>query len=65
MDDLFRKNIFMLESNYAEIDMPDNLNEIKKEIVLIIKKNNLSLSQSAMIFDFVIKNLGCTPINEL
>lgn len=63
--DLIYKNIFALESNYSNIDMHKNFKEIEKEIISIVKKNNLSLSQSAMVFNSIIKKLGNTPINEL
>lgn len=63
--DLIYKNIFTLESNYSNIDMHKNFKEIEKEIISIVKKNNLSLSQSAMVFNSIIKKLGNTPINEL
>lgn len=58
-------NIFTLTSNLTDIDKPNNFDDIRKEIISIIKKNNLSLSQSAMIFNSIIKKLGNTPINEL
>lgn len=63
--DFVYNNIFTLNSNAAYIDKPNNCDEIQKEIISIIKKNNLSMSQSAMIFNSVIKQLGNTPINEL
>ncbi|HAU85940.1 MAG TPA: hypothetical protein DCW90_10685 [Lachnospiraceae bacterium] len=62
--DLIYNNIFTL-SKGDMLDIPDNKEEIQKEIISIIKKNNLSLTQSAMIFNSIIKKLGNTPINEL
>ena len=61
--DFVYNNIFTL--NTTCIDRPNNFKEIQKEIISIIKKNNLSMSQSAMILNSVIKELGNTPINEL
>ena len=55
--DLIYKNIFALESNYSNIDMHKNFKEIEKEIISIVKKNNLSLSQSAMVFNSIIKKI--------
>lgn len=63
--DFVYNNIFTLNSNVACIDKPNNFEEIQKEIISIIKKNNLSMSQSAMILNSVIKQLGNMPINEL
>lgn len=60
--DLIYNNVYTLERS---LDVPDNIDEIKKEIISVVKKNNLSLSQSAMVFNSVIKKLGNTPINEL
>lgn len=62
--DLIYNNIFTL-SKGDMLDIPDNKEEIQKEIISIIKKNNLSLTQSAMIFNSIVKKLGNTPINEL
>ncbi len=62
--DLIYNNIFTL-SKGDMLDIPNNKEEIQKEIISIIKKNNLSLTQSAMIFNSIIKKLGNTPINEL
>lgn len=62
--DLIYNNIFTL-SKCDMLDIPNNKEEIQKEIISIIKKNNLSLSQSSMIFNSIIKKLGNTPINEL
>lgn len=62
--DLIYNNIFTL-SKGDMLDIPDNKEEIQKEIISIVKKNNLSLTQSAMIFNSIIKKLGNTPINEL
>lgn len=58
-------NIYGLESDISTIIMPVGFEKIRKEIISIIKENNLSLSQSAMIFNSIIKKLGNTPINEL
>ena len=58
-------NIYGLESDISTIIKPVNFEKIRKEIISIIKENNLSLSQSAMIFNSIIKKLGNTPINEL
>lgn len=63
--DFIYNNIFTLSSNAAYIDKPNNFEEIQKEIISIIKKNNLSMSQSAMIFNSIVKQLGNTPINKL
>lgn len=62
--DLIYNNIFTL-SKGDMLDIPNNKEEIQKEIISIIKKNNLSLSQSALVFNSIIKKLGNTPINEL
>ena len=62
--DLIYYNIFTL-SKGDMLDIPNNKEEIQKEIISIIKKNNLSLTQSAMIFNSIIKKLGNTPINKL
>lgn len=62
--DLIYNNIFTLSKGDV-LDIPNNKEEIQKEIISIIKKNNLSLTQSAMIFNSIIKKLGNTPINEL
>ena len=62
--DLIHNNIFTLSKGDV-LDIPNNKEEIQKEIISIIKKNNLSLTQSAMIFNSIIKKLGNTPINEL
>ena len=62
--DLIYNNIFTLSKGDV-LDIPNNKEEIQKEIISIIKKNNLSLAQSAMIFNSIIKKLGNTPINEL
>lgn len=62
--DLIYNNIFTLSKGDV-LDFPNNKEEIQKEIISIIKKNNLSLTQSAMIFNSIIKKLGNTPINEL
>ena len=60
--DLFYNNVYTI---YKTFDQPNNFEEVRKEIISIIKENNLSLSQSAMVFNSVIKKLGNTPINEL
>lgn len=62
--DLIYNNIFTL-SKGDMLDISNNAEETQKEIISIIKKNNLSLTQSAMIFNSIIKKLGNTPINEL
>lgn len=62
--DLIYNNIFTLSKGDV-LDIPNNKEEIQKEIISIIKKNNLSLTQSAMVFNSIIKKLGNTPINEL
>lgn len=62
--DLIYNNVFTL-SKGDMLDIPNNKEEIQKEIISIIKKNNLSITQSAMIFNSIIKKLGNTPINEL
>ncbi len=61
--DFIYNNIFTLEK--SNIIQPSNYEEIKREIISVVKKNNLSLSQSAMLFNSVIKILGNTPVNEL
>ena len=61
--DFIYNNIFTLEK--SNIIQPSNYEEIKREIISVIKKNNLSLSQSATLFNSVIKILGNTPVNEL
>ena len=60
--DLFYNNVYTIDKTF---DQPNNFEEVRKEIISIIKENNLSLSQSAMVFNSVIKTLGNTPINEL
>lgn len=60
--DLIYNNIYTIDKTF---DKPNNFKEIRKEIISIIKENNLSLSQSAMVFNSIIKKLGNTPINEL
>lgn len=60
--DLIYNNVYTIDKTF---DKPDNFEEIRKEIISIIKENNLSLSQSAMVFNSIIKKLGNTPINEL
>lgn len=62
--DLIYNNIFTLSKGNV-LDIPNNKEEIQKEIISTIKKNNLSLTQSAMVFNSIIKKLGNTPINEL
>jgi hypothetical protein len=62
--DLMYTNILTL-GKCSIYDIPDNIEEIQKEIISILKKNNLSLSQSACTFNAVIKKLGNTPINDL
>ena len=63
--DFVYNNIFTLTSHASCMDKLNNYEEIQREIISIIKKNNLSLSQSAFIFNTVVKRLGNTPINEL
>ncbi len=58
-------NIYNLESNLVFIDKPDNFAEIREKVIFVIKEYNLSLSQSAMLFNSIIKKLGNTPINDL
>ncbi|WP_346991178.1 hypothetical protein [Agathobacter rectalis] len=60
--DLIYNNIYTIDKTF---DRPNNFEEIRKEIISIIKENNLSLSQSAMVFNSIIKKLGNTPINKL
>lgn len=60
--DLIYNYIYTIDKTF---DKPNNFEEIRKEIISIIKENNLSLSQSAMVFNSIIKKLGNTPINEL
>lgn len=60
--DLIYNNIYTIDKTF---DKPNNFEEIRKEIISNIKENNLSLSQSAMVFNSIIKKLGNTPINEL
>lgn len=60
--DLIYNNIYTIDKTF---DKPNNFEEIRKEIISIIKENNLSLSQSAMVFNSIIKKLGNTPINKL
>lgn len=60
--DLIYNNVYTIDKTF---DKPNNFEEIRKEIISIIKENNLSLSQSAMVFNSIIKKLGHTPINEL
>ena len=62
LDDLIYNNIYTIDITF---DRPDNFEEIRKEIISIITENNLFLSQSAMVFNSIIKKLGNTPINEL
>lgn len=62
--DLIYNNIFTLSKGDV-LDIPNNKEEIQKEIISTIKKNNLSLTQSAIVFNSIIKKLGNTPINEL
>ena len=62
--DLIYNNIFTLSKGDV-LDIPNNKEEIQKEIISTIKKNNLSLTQSSMVFNSIIKKLGNTPINEL
>ena len=62
--DLIYNNIFTLSKGDV-LDIPNNKEEIQKEIISTIKKNNLYLTQSAMVFNSIIKKLGNTPINEL
>ena len=58
--DLIYNNIYTIDKTF---DKPNNFEEIRKGIISIIKENNLSLSQSAMVFNSIIKKLGNTPIN--
>lgn len=60
--DLVYNNVYTIDKTF---DTPNNFEEIRKEIISIIKENNLSLSQSAMVFNSIIKKLGNIPINEL
>lgn len=62
LSDLVYNDIYTIDTTF---DVPNNFEEIRKEIISIIKENNLSLSQSAMVFNSIIKKLGNTPINEL
>lgn len=55
--DLIYNNIFTLSKGDV-LDIPNNKEEIQKEIISTIKKNNLSLTQSAMVFNSIIKKLG-------
>ena len=61
----FCNNIYALDTGTFLFDEPENYEEIKRDIVSIIKKNNLSLSQTAAMFNYIVKSLGNTPINEL
>lgn len=60
--DLVYNNVYTIDKTF---DVPNNFEEIRRKIIFIIKENNLSLSQSAMVFNSIIKKLGNTPINEL
>lgn len=59
------QNIFMLNNNYAKIDLPENYYEFQEEIIHVIKRYNLSLSQCALLFKLTIEKMGNTPIKNL
>ena len=57
-------NIFLLDVPlYLDID--ENVEKAKREIIGAVKTNNLSLSMTALLFKLIIRDLGNTPINEL
>lgn len=62
MDDY--KNIFMLD-DCSKFDRPENWEEVKKEIINLLKTNNFSLSDSSWLFKRIICDLGNTPISQL
>ena len=57
-------NIYTILSDEVP-KLPEDKDEIYREIISIIKKYNLSLVQSATVFNIIIKKLAYTPINEL
>ena len=58
-------NIYTILNDEVFVNLPENKDEIYREIISIIKKYNLSLVQSASVFNIIIKKLSYTPINEL
>ena len=57
-------NIFLLDAP-INLGNDENFKKAKREIVDVIKINNLSLSMSALLFKTIMRELGNTPINEL
>ena len=62
-------DIFRLEDSPSQIwgdsEAHKHYDECKKEIISVVLKYNLSLSQAASLFKGVITTLGKTPINDL
>ena len=59
-------NIFLLEKPvYLLDDKPINYDEVKKEIINLLKENDFSISYSAGLFKQIINELSKTPINQL
>lgn len=58
-------NIYNILNEEIDMKLPDNKDEIYREIISLVKKHNLSFVQIATIFNTVVKKLAYTPINEL
>jgi hypothetical protein len=56
-------NIFLLDRTVLKL--PENSESVKEQIICMLKENNFSITDSAILFKGIINELGKTPMNEL
>jgi hypothetical protein len=56
-------NIFLLDRNVVRL--PEKFESVKEQIICILKENNFSITDSAILFKSIVSELGKTPMNEL
>lgn len=63
MDD---NNVFLLREPWREFaEKPEKYDETKREIIVLLKNNDFSISYAAALFQSIINELGNTPMNKL
>lgn len=58
-------NIFLLDQYDVRFNKHDNYENVKKEIIAILKNNGYSIGDAAWLFKGIMTTLGNTPMNQL
>lgn len=59
-------NIFLLREPWRDLyEKPEKYDEVKREIIKLLKNNDFSIGYVAALFQGIVNELGNTPMNKL